>query len=73
MGARTSARVLPRLARALAEEEDALAVGDWVLAAPDAHGEHWVHARVPPQTRSVRRDADGRRHPVVVTSTPRCS
>ena len=59
------ARVLPRLARALAEEEDALAVGDWVLAAPDAHGEHWVHARVPPQTRLVRRDADGRRHPVV--------
>ncbi|MBS0436478.1 MAG: ribosome small subunit-dependent GTPase A [Proteobacteria bacterium] len=60
-----TARVLPRLARALAEEEDALAVGDWVLAAPDAHGEHWVHARVPPQTRLVRRDADGRRHPVV--------
>ncbi|MBP5992267.1 ribosome small subunit-dependent GTPase A [Piscinibacter sp.] len=60
-----TARVLPRLARALAEEEDALAVGDWVLAAPDAHGEYWVHARVPPQTRLVRRDADGRRHPVV--------
>lgn len=60
-----TARVLPRLARVLAEEEDALAVGDWVLAAPDAHGEHWVHARVPPQTRLVRRDADGRRHPVV--------
>lgn len=59
-----AARVLPRLARALADEGDALAVGDWVLAAADAHGEHWVHARVPPQTRLVRRDADGRRHPV---------
>ncbi len=59
------ARLLPRLARLLAEEEDALAVGDWVLAAPDAHGALWVHARVPPGTRLVRRDADGRRHPVV--------
>ncbi|MFT3665231.1 ribosome small subunit-dependent GTPase A [Piscinibacter sp.] len=59
------ARVLPRLARTLADDEDALAVGDWVLAAPDAHGALWVHARVPPVTRLVRRDADGRRHPVV--------
>ncbi len=60
-----TARVLPRLARTLADEEDALAVGDWVLAAPDVHGHWWVHERVPPQTRLVRRDADGRRHPVV--------
>jgi ribosome biogenesis GTPase / thiamine phosphate phosphatase len=63
--AERSARVLPRLARMLADAEDALAVGDWVLAAADAHGEHWVHERVPPQTHLVRRDADGRRHPVV--------
>lgn len=60
-----SARALPRLLRLLDEVEDALAVGDWVLAADDAHGETWVHARVPPLTHLVRRDADGRRHPVV--------
>lgn len=59
------ARVLPRLHRALAEAGDALAVGDWVLARTDAHGQAWVHARVPPQTHLVRRDADGLRHPVV--------
>jgi ribosome biogenesis GTPase len=60
-----SARALPGLLRRLADDEDALTVGDWVLAAPDAHGQHWVQQRVPPQTRLVRRDADGRRHPVV--------
>jgi ribosome biogenesis GTPase len=59
------ARVLPRLLRALDDDEDALAVGDWLLVAPDAHGDCWVHARVPPLTHLVRRDADGRRHPVV--------
>jgi ribosome biogenesis GTPase len=60
-----SARVLPRLARALADDETALAVGDWVLAAVDAHGQAWVHERVPPLSHICRRDADGRRHPVV--------
>ena len=60
-----SARVLPRLTRALADEGSALAVGDWVLAATDAHGQIWVHARVPPLSHINRRDADGRRHPVV--------
>lgn len=59
------ARVLPRLSRQLADEDDMLAVGDWVLAVADAHGALWVHERVPPQTHLVRRDADGRRHPVV--------
>ena len=59
------ARVLPRLTRRLADDDDMLAVGDWVLAAADAHGALWVHERVPPQTHLVRRDADGRRHPVV--------
>lgn len=59
------ARSLPRLARRLADDDDMLAVGDWVLAAPDAHGDLWVHERVPPQTHLARRDADGRRHPVV--------
>jgi ribosome biogenesis GTPase len=60
-----SARVLPRLIRTLADDETALAVGDWVLAAPDAHGQIWVSGRVPPLSHINRRDADGRRHPVV--------
>lgn len=59
-----AARALPRLTRALADSDTALAVGDWVLAARDAHGAWWVHARVPPLTHLARRDADGRRHPV---------
>ena len=58
------AQVLPRLIRVLCDQDSALAVGDWVLAAPDAHGAWWVAHRVPPQTHLVRRDADGRRHPV---------
>lgn len=60
-----SARGLPRLNRQLADDDTALAVGDWVLAAHDAHGQTWVHERVPPVTHIARRDADGRRHPVV--------
>ncbi|MEP7295604.1 MAG: ribosome small subunit-dependent GTPase A [Burkholderiales bacterium] len=60
-----SARVLPRLTRSLADDETALAVGDWVLAAPDAHGQLWLHAQVPPLSHISRRDADGRRHPIV--------
>jgi ribosome biogenesis GTPase len=59
------ARALPRLLRTLADEESALAVGDWVLVERDVHGQLWVEARVPPLSRIVRRDADGRRHPVV--------
>lgn len=59
-----SARALPRLARALADEETALAVGDWVIAHVDDFGAHWVAARVPPTTHITRRDGDGRRHPV---------
>ena len=60
-----SARVVPRLLRTLADDESGLAVGDWVLAALDAHGQLWVHTRVPPLSHINRRDADGRRHPVV--------
>jgi len=60
-----SARVLPRLMRALADDATALAVGDWVLAATDAHQQTWVHAQVPPASHISRRDADGQRHPVV--------
>lgn len=60
-----SVRPMPRLTRELADSGTALAVGDWVLLAPDAHGQPWVHERVPPLTHIARRDADGRRHPVV--------
>lgn len=62
------ARPQPRLARALAQDAAALAVGDWVLAAPDAPdpaSAWWVQARLEPLNHIVRRDADGRRHPVV--------
>jgi len=38
-----AARAVPRLLRGGA---DALAVGDWVLAAPDAAGDLWVHHQV---------------------------
>ena len=63
--AERSARVLPRLVRALADEGTALAVGDWVIAAADEHGETWIEARVPPSSHIARRDSDGRVHPVV--------
>lgn len=60
-----AARLLPRLYRALADEGDAIAVGDWVLAAPDVHGGLWVAERVLPLTSLARRDGEGRRHAVV--------
>ncbi|HEX3141895.1 MAG TPA: ribosome small subunit-dependent GTPase A [Rhizobacter sp.] len=60
-----SARVLPRLARTLAEHDTAIAVGDWVVLVHDAHGQAWVHERIAPLSHIARRDADGRRHPVV--------
>ena len=59
------ARPLPRLIRALADESTAVAVGDWVFAASDAHGDPWVEQRLPPSTHIARRDGDGARHPVV--------
>ncbi len=60
-----SVRVLPRLARLLAEHDTAVAVGDWVVLVHDAHGQPWVHERITPLSHIARRDADGRRHPVV--------
>jgi len=60
-----SARVLPRLARTLAEQDTAVAVGDWVVLLNDAHGQAWIHDRIAPLSHIARRDADGRRHPVV--------
>jgi ribosome biogenesis GTPase len=59
------ARALPGLTRRLIDEETALAVGDWVLASHDEHLQTWVHERIAPLSHINRRDADGRRHPVV--------
>jgi ribosome biogenesis GTPase len=58
-------RVAAALTRALQEAGTALAVGDWVLVEIDPHGDGWVKRRVPPASHIARRDADGRRHPVV--------
>ena len=41
-------------------DADALAVGDWVLAQRNGHGEWWAHTRVPPLTQMARRLHDGR-------------
>ncbi|RVT53942.1 ribosome small subunit-dependent GTPase A [Rubrivivax albus] len=53
------ARVLPALHLGAAAH-DGLAVGDWVHVARDAHGQWWVHARVPPLNQLARRQHDGR-------------
>ena len=53
-------RLLPRLQRSLSDAGEALAVGDWVLAEPDRHGDWWAHLRVAPQTQLARRDLHGR-------------
>lgn len=53
------ARALPSLL-AQAAEHDGLAVGDWVWASRDPHGQWWVHRRVPPLTQLARRLHDGR-------------
>lgn len=64
-----AARLLPALRARLAAQGDALAVGDWVLAAPNAFGEHWVAERLPPLNQLARRLHDGRdkveRHVIV--------
>lgn len=54
------ARVLPRLLNELEDDADALAVGDWVLAAPNEWGQWWVHERLPPANQIARRLHDGR-------------
>jgi len=54
------ARVLPALRLQLAEQSDALAVGDWVWADCNPHGEWWVHTRMPPLNQLARRLHDGR-------------
>jgi ribosome biogenesis GTPase len=60
-----AARLLPAFARALADRDDAIAVGDWVLVEPDAHGGLWIVDGLVPLTALVRRDAEGIRHAVV--------
>jgi ribosome biogenesis GTPase len=60
-----AARRSTRLARGLADNDDAIAVGDWGLAQRDAHGEWWLTHVMQPVSALVRRDADGHRHPVV--------
>jgi len=54
-----TSRVLPRLQRSLADTGDALAVGDWLLAEADRHGDWWAHTRIAPQTQLARRDMHG--------------
>jgi len=56
----TGARLLPALRQRLADADDAVAVGDWVLATPDAHGQRWVAERLPPRCQIARRLHDGR-------------
>jgi ribosome biogenesis GTPase len=59
------ARLHPHLARGLADSGAELAVGDWVGAARDSHGDIWIKALLPPATRLVRIDSDGRRRVLV--------
>lgn len=54
------ARALPALLQTLAAQDDALAVGDWVLARRNAFGEWWADQRLPPLTQLARRLHDGR-------------
>ncbi|MBT9487810.1 MAG: ribosome small subunit-dependent GTPase A [Rubrivivax sp.] len=53
------ARALPALL-AQTTEHDGLAVGDWVFASCNRHGQWWVHQRVPPLSQLARRLHDGR-------------
>jgi ribosome biogenesis GTPase len=59
------ARLPSRFVREIEAQDIGMAVGDWVVAAVDRHGDGWVVTRVPPHTHIARRDADGRRHAVV--------
>ena len=59
------ARLPTRFVREIEAQDIGMAVGDWVVAAVDRHGDGWVVTRVPPHTHIARRDADGRRHAVV--------
>ena len=54
------ARLLPALRHTLADDGEAIAVGDWVLAERTVLAEWWAHARVPPVNQLARRLHDGR-------------
>jgi hypothetical protein len=60
-----SARLHPQLERRVADVADAIAVGDWIAATRDGHGDAWVRALLPAATRIVRIDSDGRRRVLV--------
>ncbi|HSI59432.1 MAG TPA: ribosome small subunit-dependent GTPase A [Ideonella sp.] len=59
------AQTWPTLRLALQMQADTLVVGDWVLARETQPGEWWAAARVPPETRLLRRDSRGERQPLV--------
>lgn len=62
--AETTVRVAPVLQRA-PTHADALAVGDWGVVRDDAQGAPWLVQCLTPQTRLVRRAADGGRQALV--------
>ncbi len=55
-----AARLLPLLRQTLAAGNDAIAVGDWVLAHRTELAEWWAHDRLPPVNQLARRLTDGR-------------
>ncbi|NHZ62995.1 ribosome small subunit-dependent GTPase A [Massilia genomosp. 1] len=59
--AESRARSRNKLVQSLQAGDAALAVGDWVLAEPHAHGEQWLSERLAPLTHIARRASDGRR------------
>jgi ribosome biogenesis GTPase len=59
-----SARALPRLINAMAEQGLHLAVGDWIVAENSALNEWWITSRLSPSNHLSRRSFDGRRQSV---------
>ena len=62
---RYSARCRLRLLNTLAEQGQALVVGDWALAWRETPEQAWIEQALEPLNRLVRRDADGTPHAVV--------
>lgn len=56
-----SARALPRVIAAMAEQALHLAVGDWIVAENNTLNEWWITARLSPANHLSRRAFDGRR------------
>ncbi|MEJ6001127.1 ribosome small subunit-dependent GTPase A [Paucibacter soli] len=59
------ARLRPELLQCLRNEGQTLAVGDWVLAAQDAFGGHWVQAQATRLNALTRRNPEGLRQTLV--------